>query len=393
MQSKTRPLHVLMVLEAAYPAWKGGGAEAQVRTLSRGLRRRGHRVTVVVPRLRWGPQETLSRLDGVPVYRLSYPRVPMLSGPLMWLALALFLWRRRDKYDAWHVHIAHHMAAVCAVLGKALDQRVLTKVSGWWELEKGTLAPRPKPLNRLARLLLGSTAQWQAISQRIAATLVERGIAADRIVLLPNAVNSERFAHIQHPPEAATRFVFIGRLEPEKDLMMLMEAFAETARAHPDAQLLLVGSGSLDGPLRERARAFGIEAQVVFAGHRDDIEAMLAQANVGVLCSRIEGLSNTLLESMAAGLPMVASRISGNEDFIRDGENGWLFDAGNCAQLAQCLRRAADTDGRQRQQMGENARRSVHQRAGLDTILTRLLALYAGKPVALTPSPVPKQSY
>lgn len=373
------PLRILMVIESCYPAPRGGGAEAQVRTLARGLRARGQRVTILAPRVAHGPQASVSRVDGAAVCRLRFPRVPLLGGPILWLRTAAFLYARRHRYDAWHAHIAHHMAAICAVMGRWLDKRVLIKVSGWWELEKGTLSPHTGPVDALARRALLHTESWQAISQRIARMLEARGIPATRIVDLPNAVDTARFSGITRDPEAPVRFVFIGRLEAEKDLHGLLDAFARIAPLHPQASLLLVGTGRLEHPLKKEVAQQGLQARVTFAGHRDDIEIPLAEGNVGVLCSRIEGLSNTLLESMASGLPMVASRISGNEDFVHPGKNGWLFEPGDRAELSECLAAAASMDAATRAAMSEAARATVRCKAGLEQVLNRLLHLYRGE--------------
>ncbi|CAN7159193.1 glycosyltransferase family 4 protein [Pseudoxanthomonas sp. LjRoot168] len=372
-------LRVLMVMEAAYPAHKGGGAEAQVRTLARGLRARGHRVTILVPRLPYASPARVERVDGAVVCRLAFPRLPLLASPLLWLRTIAFLYARSRRYDAWHVHIAHRMAAICAVMGQWLDVRVLTKVSGWWELEKGTLAPRTGLVDTLAQRALRRTEHWQAISRRIARTLESRGIPPERIVALPNAVDTSRFAGIRRDGALPPRFVFIGRLEAEKGLNVLVDAFSDIAQDHPTAGLLLVGTGRLEAELKARVRALDLESRIAFAGHRDDIEAPLAEGNIGVLTSRIEGLSNTLLESMASGLPMVASRISGNEDFVRPGENGWLFEPGDRAALATCLAEAAAMDGARRTAMGEAARATVRTHAGLDQVLNRLVQLYRGE--------------
>jgi glycosyltransferase involved in cell wall biosynthesis len=380
------PVRVLMVLEAAYPAQRGGGAEAQVRTLSRALRARGHRVTVLAPQFNYGVQGRVSRVDGVAVVRLRYPHIRLLSGPLLWLTLAAFLIRRRHRYDAWHVHIAHRMGAVCALLGHWLDKRVVAKVSGWWELEMGTLAPNARLWDRLAYQALLKIGTWQVISERIARTLAARGIPTDRIAAIPNAVDTQRFAGITRASDAPPRFVFIGRLEKEKGLDTLLEAFADIAPAHPQASVLVVGTGSLEADLKARAQTLGIAAQVDFAGHRNDIERVLADANLGVLPSRIEGLSNTLLESMASGLPMVASRISGNEDFVR-AETGWLFEPGDRAGLAQALAQAAALSSEARQTMGDAARIAVERQAGLERVLARLLAIYRGQPAPVQERP------
>jgi glycosyltransferase involved in cell wall biosynthesis len=269
---------------------------------------------------------------------------------------------------------------------------VLTKVSGWWELEKGTLAPDARPVNRVAGLLLRRTAKWQAISRRIGSTLVARGIPESRIAYLPNAVDTERFAGMRRVPDAPPRFIFIGRLEAEKGHSTLLGAFSDINAAHPLATLLLVGSGSMEDQLKAEAERLGVARNVIFAGHRDDIETLLAEANIGLLCSRIEGLSNAMLECMASGLPMVASRISGNEDFVRHGENGWLFDYGDRAQLAQCLATAASLAPQQRIAMGEAALETVRRQSGLDQVLGKLMHLYRGEAHELATAAVSERS-
>lgn len=385
-------MHVLMVLESSYPAPRGGGAEGQVRTLARGLRARGQRVTVLAPMLARGPQQTVGRVDGVPVCRLPYPHIRVVGTFWLWAVAAHFLWRRRHRYDAWHVHIAHHLAGLCAILGQLLDKRVLTKVAGSWELENGTLAPSPKPLDRIAGYGLRHTETWQAISRRMAATLASRGIPPARIAAVPNAVDTDRFAHLHPPHDTAARFLFIGRLEPEKCLDGLLDAFAAVVPRHPEAFLRIVGTGRLRGELEQQARDLRIEQWVEFAGHHDDVTVDLAWANISVLCSRIEGLSNTLLESMASGLPMVASRISGNEDFVRDGENGWLFEAGDAVGLARALDCAAATPSPQRRLMGEEARVTVRRQAGIDQVVTRLLTIYSGERTWYADASLPNRS-
>lgn len=375
--SALRPLRILLVLQSVYPATYGG-AESQVRTLARAFKAHGQRVTIVVPRVNYGAQERITRIDGVPVFRLPYLNIPLLNGPFLWVNHARFLIARGHRYDAWHVHIAHHMGAVTAALGRWQSKPVVLKVAGSWELERGTLSSSIKPWTWIAYRFLLLADKWQATSQRMATTLAGKGVPASRIVVLPNAVETSRFRNIKRAPQGAPRFIFIGRLVRQKALETLLDAFAATLPAHPGATLLVVGTGPLLDELKAQASRLGLDASVTFTGHRNDIEVVLADANIGVLSSRIEGLSNTLLESMAAGLPMVASRISGNEDFVRTGENGWLFEPGDREGLARCLDAAASLSPAQRTAMGECARDTVEQQAGVDSVINRLMALYRG---------------
>ncbi len=376
--SKASYPRVLMVLEGPYPAERGGGAETQVRTLTRAMRRHGWRVSVVAPLTEHAPQSPVSRVDGVPVFRLRYPRIRVLGGLLLWVALGRFLLAHRDDYDVWHVHVARQWAVICALLGPWLGKRVVIKIAGSWDLERGVLALDRKPWNKLAKHFLLRTNGWQAISRRIAATLPALGVPQSRVWCIPNAVDTDRFHQLAPSPSPGPRFLFIGRLAPEKGLVTLLQAFSDIAGRHPRAHLTIAGTGWLRPELESSAQTCGIATRVTFAGHRDDIDNLLLDANIGVLPSLTEGLSNTLLESMAAGLPMIASRVSGNEDLIHDGENGWLFEPGDRAGLARCLDAAASMLPARRQILGECARRTVSRHASLDIVLGRLIGFYQG---------------
>jgi glycosyltransferase involved in cell wall biosynthesis len=97
-----------------------------------------------------------------------------------------------------------------------------------------------------------------------------------------------------------------------------------------------------------------------------------------VLPSTVEGLSNTLLECMAGGLPMIASRVSGSEDLVTPA-NGWLFEPGDVAGLVACLTEAATLPPTQRREMGASARATIERHATLQGVLERMLALYRGQ--------------
>nr|WP_255783757.1 glycosyltransferase [Lysobacter chinensis] len=374
-----------MVLDGPFPSDRGGGAEAQVGLLAAAMRKRRQRVTVVTPMAAGGPMTPVSRVNGVPVCRLRYPRIRRLGGPCLWLALAGLLFARRRRYDVCHVHVARSLAVVCSLVGPLLGKRVVIKVSGSWDLERGALAPDARLPGRIARLCLRRADAWQAISRRIASTLASRGMPPARIVAIPNAVDcgairaTAGIASRSNRYGDGTRLVFVGRLVEEKDLPTLLEAFAEASAARPALRLAIVGSGPLADVLAAHADALAIADRVEFTGHVEDVRAMLAGADFGVLPSRFEGLSNALLECMAARLPMIASRISGNEDFVRDRENGWLFEPGDRAGLVAALLSATDTPDETRRAMGARARETVLRQAGIDAVLCRLRAVYEGR--------------
>lgn len=374
-------LRVLMVLESRFPSPYGGGAESQVRTLGRALRAQGHGVTVITPRFVDGDTRGVARHAGLAVCRLAYPSWRGIGAFVLYLRLALLLWSRRARYDVIHVHIAHKMGAIASWLGRALGLRVVVKFSGWWEVEHGVLRAGGGPVARAARAMLRRASAYQAISTRLARALVERGFVPSRIHCVPNAVDIARFR--PRPPVTrdtrALRAVFVGRLVVEKGVDGLLRAWAAAFGPAGTHQLVLVGNGHLRDSLARQAEELGIASQIVFAGHAENVEAYLAEADFGVLPSHIEGLSNTLLEFMACGLPVLASRVSGSEDFVDDGRNGWLFEPGDEAALRACLERIGQLDRAALNAAGVAARQTVQTRAGTHQVVARLLALYRGE--------------
>jgi glycosyltransferase involved in cell wall biosynthesis len=169
--------------------------------------------------------------------------------------------------------------------------------------------------------------------------------------------------------------VFVGRLVPEKSLDLLLQAWADVAGTYK-ARLVLVGEGEEDAALKTLASALGISEQVEFIGPSDDVIHYLRQADIGVLPSAYEGLSNTLLEYMATGLALLGSDVSGTQDMIEHGVSGYLFPAGEREQLGERLQRMLAHDDSTLQAMGEAARQRVLDYAGIEKITEELASHY-----------------
>jgi len=376
-----RQLRILMVLQGEFTLKGGGGAESQVRTISLELKRLGHMVTILTPRFLQGPQSNADRRWGLPIGRINYPHWRVVGAGIMCARLAAFLLGRGRRYDAWHVHVGHHFGAVACYLGALIGKPVLLKFSGSWELESGLIGARRRGFDQLAFSWLKRARVVHAVSARIGRDLPRLGFPPDRILVLPNAVDTSRFqvrGVRQRAPGTPFTVLFVGRLHPDKDLGVLLDAWADAFAGRTDVRLKLVGKGILGDELRAQAERRGIAGQVDFLGHRDKVEDEIAQADVGVLCSRIEGLSNTLLEFMASGLPTIASRISGSEDFVVGGRNGWMFEPSDVAGLTACLRDAAAATPEQLHQLGQAARADVEAKASVPRVVNRLIEVYRG---------------
>ena len=154
------------------------------------------------------------------------------------------------------------------------------------------------------------------------------------------------------PPE--TQLIgIVARLDPIKDHATLLKAIAGVTTDETHVHLVVIG----DGP--ELERLDGLAGQNVhFLGSRTDVPELLPQLDLFVLSSLNEGISNTILEAMACGVPVVASRVGGNPELVREGTDGCLFPAGDVSALGDCLR-AYLADDALRSAHGANGRQRV----------------------------------
>jgi glycosyltransferase involved in cell wall biosynthesis len=160
------------------------------------------------------------------------------------------------------------------------------------------------------------------------------GVPAARIRLCYNGVDLEEFHACPTPRDTLTIGV-VCALRPEKDIGTLINAFARIRR--PGLRLLIVGGGSMLGRLREQAETRGLTGDCTFVPATENVAEWLRAIDIFVLPSLSEALSNSLLEAMACGCCPVASRVGGNVELIRHGENGMLFEAGDVDQLSHVL--------------------------------------------------------
>ena len=213
------------------------------------------------------------------------------------------------------------------------------------------------------------------------------GVPARRITRICNGVDTERF---RPEPGAAARLRaergwhpetvvigWVGRMEAVKNPVGLVRAFAELAARRPRERLglALVGGGSLRGEVDAAVRAAGLEDRVWRPGPRDDVAELLRAFDLFALPSLAEGISNTVLEALASGLPVVAARVGGNPELVVAGETGVLVPADDADALAAELAGYVDSADRRRRE-GRSARERAVERFSIDAMVGRYLAVY-----------------
>jgi sugar transferase (PEP-CTERM/EpsH1 system associated) len=355
-------MHVVYSLEP-------GGMEFGVVKLVNGLDR--SRVeSAVCATSPGGPLRSLVA-DHVPVFELSRRRGN--DPKLVWDLFRLF---RRERPHLVHTH---GWGTLLEGLMAARLARVPLVVHG----EHGTLQLKSHQ-RRAQRWGWRLVDQVLSVSSRLAARMEqETRFPEERVHTIRNGVDLARFGRMSKL-EARRALGLedgdlvvgtVGRLVPVKDQATLIEAMAVAASAGVTGVLVLAGDGPLRAELERRAAQLGIGERVRLLGHRPDVQTVLAALDVFVLSSVSEGLSNTILEAMASGLPVVATRVGGADELVEEGVTGLLVPAGQAPSLAAAIVQLAQSESL-RARMGRNARQRIEAEFALPVMVSRYEQLY-----------------
>jgi glycosyltransferase involved in cell wall biosynthesis len=228
------------------------------------------------------------------------------------------------------------------------------------------LTPHHRRLGRLMnRLVSGTVANCHACRQ---AMLAEERLPKHSIVVLENGVDLdqyERAAHEAWPHEKQTpwRVGAVANLRPVKGLDVLVDAAALVQKVVPGTEFVVAGEGAMRPDLENQARTLGLGDRFQLPGHVGDIPAFLTGIDIAVLCSRSEGMSNALLEYMAAGRAIVATAVGAAKQLIENGRHGLLVPVGNAERLANALVSLIQNPA-YAMELGRAARRRVEERHG-----------------------------
>ena len=215
-------------------------------------------------------------------------------------------------------------------------------------------------------------------SRAAADRLKQAGVATDKLVVIPNALPDEAFAETVPalPRESGKRRVgMVARMnDRDKNHAAFLRMAARLAPRHESVQFVLIGGGPLRAELEAMAGELGIADRVLFLGDRSDIPAVLASLEVTVLPSRSESLSNVILESMASGVPVVASNVGGNPELLSDGQTGFLTSDDDAALAAAVEKFLANDE--LRKACGKRAKLEASTKYQLSAVCEKYEQLY-----------------
>ena len=268
----------------------------------------------------------------------------------------------------WFGTLAGRLAGVPVVIVSKRSMDVYPRARDRWAC---------RLTNRLAHRV---TAVAQAVRDHVHR---EEGCPLDKVVVIPNGVNTDQFRDALGAPAEpmlganANGKVFgtIARLVWKRGNDELLEAAELVARSEPTARMLVVGDGPLRPTLEEKAKARGLDKTVQFLGAVPRAARLLPHFDVFVLSSVLEGMSNGLLEAMAAGRPVVATAVGGNTECVVNGETGLLVPPRDPGAMADAVLRLL-RDPEMAQRMGEAASRRARTEFSIPRMISRMESLY-----------------
>jgi glycosyltransferase involved in cell wall biosynthesis/SAM-dependent methyltransferase len=394
-------------LTSSYPRYAGDGAGSFIGSLARALVAQGHEVHVVAP---YDPALAPCDEGGVQVHRFRYApsealhlaghgRALHADRQLKWIvpalmpsfalaasALALLL-QRREHFDLLHGHWAVPCGAIAAGVARLTRRPLVISLHG----SDVYLVERRAANAAAARWGYRRASLVTACSADLLARAVRRGLPADKAVLLPYGVATDRYGCGQGAawrqrlgiPADAPVVGALGRLVHKKGFDVLIAAMSQVLAARPQAHAVIGGEGDLDRALRQQAHELGLADRVHFPGHVGWLETpdfyalcdVLAVPSVVDAEGNVDGLPNVLLEAMASGCAVIGSAVAGLPDVIHSERNGLLCPPGDATALAAGILRLL-SDAPTRQRLGRQARQDMSASYDWSVIAGRVAALY-----------------
>ena len=380
-----------MVIAQFYPIV--GGAEKQAQLLAMKLREKGVNVKVVTGWWRFNtPRREI--IDGVHVFRnfscwgmFGIKGLRFLGGLIYMFSLGIYLVIHRRDYDIIHVHQALYPAFVCALCGKELLHKpVIVKIAS---------SGRTSDIRQLKRFPLGALQLKYLLKKMDCLVAVNKtggdefeeiGYARSQIVHIPNGVMIS--STIKNSYDQVKCAVTTARLSEEKGIDVALRAWANVVQQNKGVHLIIIGGGPLERELKGLSQSLGIGESVKFIGTAQDVSQYLKDADLFVLPSRSEGVSNALLEAMSCGVPCIATNVGGNPEVLEIerhqilslggyaiAKNGVLVNPDDPKGLAEAIVYLI-REGTIREEMGRRGRAFVQENYSIELIAQRYISLY-----------------
>lgn len=288
-------------------------------------------------------------------YQLSISRSPLKPANIR----AFFQLKRiiaENDFDIVHCNtpVGGVLARIAAVRARKKGTTVIYTAHGFHFYRGAPLAgwlvfyPVEKLLSRFTDCLVTINAEdYETAVKKLKAhkTVFIQGVGYDDAKFFKHSGDIKQRLRLENGfGSEEILLVYVAELNANKNQALLIRALAKISARYPQTRLLLVGPDSENGKCLRLARSLGLEQKVIFTGRRDDVDRILPMCDIGVASSLREGLPVNIMESLACGLPVVASDNRGHRALVRNGENGFLVGPNDAGAFADAVLRLLDDD-------------------------------------------------
>ena len=321
-----------------------GGAQRVVLHTARALDRKDFEVA-----LAWGPGDLLDD-EAAAIRELERIPVPSLVRPVSPINDLRALVSLRAAVRSFRPHVVHTHSSKAGILGRLAARLegvpAVHTVHGFGFTPLQS-APKRFVFRSAERMMARFTDHFVTVSETDQQRGIEIGLfSPDKVHVIRAAIDLDRFRRAADGNAVRERLglpanvplvVQVGNFKPQKAPLDFVQVAARVHEEQPDVWFAMVGDGPLRRAAEELAGELGIADRLVFAGWWDDVPGLLATTTVSVLTSRHEGLPCSVVESLASGVPVVATAVDGTVEVVRSGDNGLLAAAGDIDGLAQAI--------------------------------------------------------
>jgi glycosyltransferase involved in cell wall biosynthesis len=357
-----------------------GGTEKQALSLAAQLIGKGDIITIVTSRFdnKWARQEVM---EGVKVVRLFSPRIKVVGALFFLACLTGYLIKYRNHYSLIHTFQIGYTSSLSILMGILLNKPSLLKLAS---------SGRGGDIQRARRTLWGRVFLYMAkkasriimVSKTVEQELLAESVHPEKLCRISNGVdlktydkegNKRQIRNKLKIPDKKT-VIYTGRLSPEKGVDFLLRCFSKVTQSTV-CQLIIIAEGPEKKRVMKRIDQLALTDVILFMPTVDEIAQYLKAADLFVLPSQFEGLSNALLEAMACGLPVISTSVGGSIDIIESGINGLLIEYNDEDALSQAISHVLG-DSRLASNLGKHARQTVEKKHDIGSIAKQYLTVY-----------------
>ena len=322
-----------MVISFVLASLGSGGAERVVSLLANKMSEHGHQIEIICLKF----NDVYYQLDSRVKVTFAMQHTKNRFSEIFWL-------RNYIKKQEPDVVIPFTEGVYCFTILALLGTRIPIIAS-----ERLDPAAMSLPRKILKRLLL-PYADWLVVQTESIKAYFPKSIQKKTSVIY-NPVREEAFenprmdSRVQSsnaassvPSSKQNRIISVARLAPQKNQKMMIEAFAKIADEFPDWQLVIFGEGPLRSSLELLVKSLQLEGRVLLPGRTEHVIEELRKSKIFCLSSDYEGMSNSMIEAICVGLPIITTKVSGTEELITNGENGYVVDKGDSEGLCSKMR-------------------------------------------------------